>query len=280
MISDGNTQDFYQKALESLVLTKSALADVSVFWTLFVSGSAATDGKVWFWLKSFRGLYILHLLVLSGSQVEGLLRLLRGVYAKCLAIFSLNPSNNKNLVYGLKLLLTWFLWLFASATGWSAPITRASVLSALSIWLVRPRFIYLAVGAFLAQWIFFESHRSALGFYLSWVAYLFVVLLGFFKLPKWVAAAFISGALFVVVEVFCFQNPFQIQDFLLCLLANVVFCLVFDWVFMPIASWLILGSLVLALFKSTCAPCGEFLAFWTQPLGEALLVVIKWLMYT
>ncbi len=234
---------------------------------LFVAGKSFGDGA-WFWLNSFRNFYILHLLVLSGSQVDGISRLVRAVCG----------------AWGLRPLLTLTLVSFAAATGWSAPITRATLLGILSLWLLRWNTIYLLGIAFGLQFLVFSSHRAEMGFYLSWIAYLVVVIMAKMRVSRVASTLFVSGILFLVVDTGFFGNPFRLREFLLCLIANLVFCTIFELVFMPFAAVFIVVALLLTVGHMVFGPeilvGGNFLAVWSDPLARLLLVVLKWLMYT
>jgi general stress protein CsbA len=270
----------WQKAFLETVesLAPKSNDEVHRFWILFVSGDSYGDGA-WFWLTSFRHLYILHLLVLSGSQVESISRLFRALFnAVPLMGFALYRARI------LKPLLSLFLIGFASATAWSAPITRATILGVMSLWFLRWRWSQVLLVAFGLQWFLFEDHRNEIGFYLSWIAYLVVVLMGRLRASRDVATVLISGILFLVVDTGYFENPFTVGSFFVCIAANLIFCKAFDFAFMPIAAVFILLALVWSFVSVVLSPenllGGEFLALWTEPMTRALLVVLRWLMYT
>lgn len=267
----------FARALTSLTSGITGPPELARFWLLFAGGLQDSAGT-WFWLKTFRHFYILHMLVLSGTQVEALARFGRVLFQWTFS--GQEPRDWARHVGCLQFGVSGICLAFAAATQWSAPITRATLVSVLALWFPRLAFWPLACFAGLLQWLLFAHHRGELGFYLSWIAYLVVVASAQFRVPSWQRALLVSAILFVIVDTVCLQNPFQIRAFLLCLAANVVVGWVLEKVFLPFATIMIVLALFLAVGNLTLPLGGEFLALWTMPLVEALLVVLKTLMYT
>jgi hypothetical protein len=118
-------------------------------------------------MRDFQQVGILHLLVISGSQVEHVVRGLRLGATGCLA----GSSSNRG-VQGL-LGRAWIaggLFLFGMATAWPPPLTRALLVSLLMLALPRVSWgVVFAVG-FVLHLILFPSHARSVGFFLSWLA--------------------------------------------------------------------------------------------------------------
>jgi hypothetical protein len=87
-----------------------------------------------------------------------------------------------------------------------------------------------------------------------------------------------------VVDTGYFGHEFRVRDFLICLAANLLFCGIFNFAFMPLAAVFIVVALVQTMLAAIFGPIflggGDFLALWTEPMAKALLVVVRWLMYT
>jgi len=274
-------QEAFARAVDALAPRDSA--EITRFWNLFITGRAAGEGA-WFWLQSFRRLYILHLLVLSGSQVEALMRLGRGLYTGLEGCAGLGGAARTRACC-LRLGLSALVLAFAAATGWSAPITRAALLGVGGLWLLRWGPLSLAALVFVLQWSLFAFQREELGFYLSWIAYLVVLLMQELRCSRAGSTLLVSSLLYGILEVWHFENPFQIRAFCVCLAANLIFGVLFERVLMPLAAFYIMAALLGALSFVTLASMpleagGDFLALWSVPSTKALLVVLKWLMYT
>lgn len=274
----------WQNHFQHVVETLSPQGDPLVhrFWMLFIGGASYGEGS-WFWLHSFKQLHILHLLVLSGSQVEGVSKWVRSVVGWFLNVLPLSAGLANAHALFLRVFLSSVLLGFGFATGWSAPIARATILSFLGMWLVRVAKFELLLAGFFIHWGIFDEHREQMGFYLSWISYLAVIVAGEWKVSKYLAILLVSGVLYWLVDVLYFERPFHVMALLQCLAANLFFCAIFDWVLMPLGAVMILFCLVLtalSYWNLECPACGDFLALWTRPLGEALLVVLKRLMYT
>ena len=276
--------DQWQKSFAQIVesLAPSGSDEVSRFWVLFVTGKSFGPGS-WFWHQSFRHLYILHLLVLSGSQVEALSKLVRLIFNQAAMWLGAGGLVATRAAW-LRPCLTAVLLGFAAATEWSAPITRATLIAVAGLWTVRWNPLFLMALAFVFQWLVFSEHQEQIGFYLSWIAYLVVVLMANLRVGRLASTAMVSTVLFLVVDTGYFDNPFSWRALTICVAANLLFCGIFDLAFMPLAAVFIAMALVLATLGLAFGPkflgTGDFLALWTEPMVEALLVVLKWLMYT
>ena len=116
-------------------------------------------------MRDFQQVGILHLLVISGSQVEHVVRGLR------LGATSLAASSRRDVRSLLgRAWIAGGLFLFGMATEWPPPLTRALLVSLLMLALPRVSWgVVFAVG-FVLHLTLFPSHAHSVGFLLSWLA--------------------------------------------------------------------------------------------------------------
>jgi hypothetical protein len=136
------------------------------FWQMLATGRF--PGSV-DWVDDFRALGLIHVLVLSGSQVSLLQSCARAVSAALLRGQSIRVRRWGSHGAVLALLLA-----YSGATGWEAPIARATCLALLGIALPRWRLGLLWVLAFVLQSLACPEHLLKAGIYLSWGAFLSV----------------------------------------------------------------------------------------------------------
>ena len=273
--------DFYSyisgQYLENVtILFESFSFESKSFWTLFISGQWNPGAGTWY--EMFSKLYILHLMVMSGTQVGALDTVVRK------AFWFVVPYRYHLRVHPVeKYIRSFFLLNFVIVSGVSPPILRGALVTGLRV--AMPRLIpsYALVAALLIQTLFFSSHLMSLGFYLSWLAFLILFISRELKLKSYLLSVVVSSVIFVLVEVFVFDNALSFQMLMLCVLANVIFCDFFEYALVPLAGWMIFVSIVSAYLLFFChilGPIGKFLALWGDPLVKLLLVAIKKLMYT
>lgn len=157
-----------------------------VFWSSLVWGrrdpswSAAPELT-----QLFFDLGMIHILVLSGSQVGSFMKvhqLLVGALLKCCG--ASRASFGAKLGIGAGWVLTAaYVW----ATGASAPLVRAFAVQSVSALAGPERPLRTIALSFVLHLVLFPSHWGTLSFALSWGAFLILVLLAHLKLSRLMA---------------------------------------------------------------------------------------------
>ncbi|MBS1984569.1 MAG: ComEC/Rec2 family competence protein [Bdellovibrionales bacterium] len=226
--------------------------------------------------RDFRTLGVVHLLVLSGSQVQELASASR----RMLLCFLPRHWGEELKSLLCCLFLVGGLVTFASAAFWPPPLTRAAF-----VLLVRwafPRWseVLVWVGALGLQVAIFPQHLGALGFYLSWGASLTLAVARVFR---W---GFVLRATVVTVLCECLAVTLLGTNFptwrqsLLAVLSNIGIGWLFEALLMPLSGWALAGSWAMALaellgLRSGSAVLRGVRSCWA-PLaeGSALLVLV------
>lgn len=203
-------------------------------WSLLSLGLYGPYSKDLMNLFSILGL--MHVLVLSGSQVQSYQKVLNrlSIFLGTGLIFRFTASGALGLV--------------SAASNWPAPLTRATLGALCLLWFPRLRFGFFCVFVLVSQIVFFPHHLKALGFYLSWFCWAFLI---------WAERHFSSRLLALLVVNLCCQilvlvllrqalPPFSML--VLWVLAGCLAVILFDVVVFPAVGCLYLLVLLLCLF--------------------------------
>ncbi len=229
------------------------------------------------WLSDFRNLGVLHLLVLSGSQVSYFGTAIRktiNLICRCLAI---EPTLLRGGVLSAGYLL------FGGATGWEPPLTRAILLGLGQVFLPRLSFVWsLALSLFL-QMALFPHHLLTLGFYLSWFSFLCLMLVQMSGIGKFFTCVWVSLFCQLIVSL-VLQRFLDPMSWVLLILSNIVLGFFFEELVMPIVGWALLTALILLCLQDIAAPAANiFVRDTWAPLfhsvAHLVLVVMQTLMY-
>ncbi|MEO5668996.1 MAG: ComEC/Rec2 family competence protein [Bdellovibrionota bacterium] len=171
-----------------------------VFWSALVWGrvdpSCRDKAEI---SRLFFGLGMIHVLVLSGSQVGSFMRIHDLVLGLFLKVFRLSRSSA--LAY-VGVVLSWAsLAVYVAATGASAPLVRAFIVLAVSECGVVKGVLSKIALSFVLHVVLFPQHSGTLSFVLSWGAFLLLVMLSEFGIPRFVGLAVlcISCQLLVII---------------------------------------------------------------------------------
>ena len=128
MIFDFSYSELILNTLRSCHLSAPALS----FWKLLVSG---TYGPYSYnWVQVFSEIFALHLLVLSGSQAQGLASFWK---------YFLLPLPETLRAGFFRILFSLNFWIWLDAISWPAPLTRAFFVLMLRVWMPRVSFVPL-----------------------------------------------------------------------------------------------------------------------------------------
>ena len=194
------------------------------------------------WLLSFRELGVLHLLVLSGSQIQFLGHFVRGLAAKGLGVLGFRAQHLA--LCGLVIVA---VFVYCASTAWQAPLVRAAILTTWALVIPRLRTLSLCVLSLLAQVLLFPSHVFQLGFYLSWMAYLIL------KICAQAGKGRVWASL--IVTILC--------QFAMIWMKGLEMMPLRSWFVAVSANW-VLGSLFEGLVMPLCGLVGA-LAFFLSP---------------
>lgn len=137
----------------------------TVLRRLLLLASIGESGPHAFFLsEEFRSLGVLHLLVLSGTQVQRLAASLRWL------LLALSRSWGHAREVAVAALEGAALIVFASAVGWSPPLARATLMELLSLAFPRFRRDGIFLASLALHVALFPEHVGGLSFHLSWFA--------------------------------------------------------------------------------------------------------------
>lgn len=190
------------------------------------------------WIEQFRGLACLHLLVLSGSQVQGLAQQLGRFH-------SLMGSNLvRTRMWSKYVFVSAVLLFYAQSVQWSPPIVRATFCFLLSSFPLRIGSYWVLGGAFMAHGVLFPSHLAQISTYLSWISYLILQMCAELNLSRMRSQVVATTLCLILTQVFFFRTHFSIGYFLTALVANIFLAFVFDFFIQWILSLAVALSLV------------------------------------
>jgi len=215
-----------------------------VFWSSLVwgrtvsGGSAATDVS-----RLFFELGMIHVLVLSGSQVASYFRLHDIVLGLSLRALGVSRSS---LAARIGIFLSWLsLAIYVVATGTSAPLVRSFVVLAVSeSGILRKTFEKILLSLVLHIGLF-PQHLGTLSFVLSWGAFLLLVLMAEFGVPRLAGLAILclSSHLLVVFV----KGAEGVESLgIKALLANLALVPLFEGIVFPMGSLLAFAAIAMS----------------------------------
>lgn len=235
-------------------------------------------------VEAFSSVFLLHILVISGSQVSGLLM----PVSRFLSLFQYWVSLRWLRV--LDVVFTSFLGvLFLGWVGATAPLTRA-VLFGVALRILGPQrspqalMLSLGVHGALMDW---GSHMQR-SFYLSWLAFLFVWIWGRIRLSHHFSLArsdfgrslCVSLSMLVVVLSLGMEVP-DLRWAWVWLPFSVLFLWMFDLLALPLMGWSIFFTLAAVLLGFETIPnwLVELWAYSCEALFAGLLGLLKGFCY-
>lgn len=228
----------------------------------------------------FKGLGILHLLVLSGSQVSHFRRPLR-LLERC--IWGPQWQSSRSTEMSRRIFAFFSLCLYGSCVGWPAPLTRALVLESLRISFPRFSALKLCVLAFGLQLGLWPGHGLEMGFYLSWLSFLMLGILQYSlrqESLRLLAMSVFSQLFWIVIDPTSFRgysNAFR------CIGANLGVAYLFENFLSPLLGFVLALVVCLALVPIMAKPGGWGLLVFLPALrggGTLILVAVRAFMYT
>lgn len=227
--------------------------------------------------RDFKNLGILHLLVLSGSQVGHFCRPLRFIDRWLWGAHWQSHGFSKQL---RRLFFVFALGFYGFCVGWPAPLTRALIFEAMRSYFPHLGSLRLCVLVLLLHGLVWPLHLGEMSFYLSWLSFsMLLALRSFFKseLLTLVLMSVLSQILwlFLVPKISGTAGAF-----LLSLAANVCLGWIFDHLYLPLLGVV----LALAFYFTLVSVEGERLLGLLMPSLEGasrlILVATRAFMYT
>lgn len=233
--------------------------------------------------KSFTHLGILHLLVLSGSQVShysyALNRVL-GLLRRLVRVKS--TSLESSLYYRIAMLLGFVA--FGNMVTWAPPVTRAIFLFLVTLVMPRWHVCGQMLMALILQTIIFPEHLGSLGFYLSWMSFFFLVFFdhiqvkGIFRLL--LLCVFCQG---IVIWVKDLPWPSG-ETWLVYIFSNLLIGFLFDRFLFPLSGWVLAFCFTSVFFDFFVIKDLWDTVFWVivklfEAVAMVSLVVIEGIQY-
>ena len=252
---------FKLRGILAALLNAEQHPSIARFFTLLILGDYGPYAKGW--IEPFRHLQLLHLLVLSGSQVQQFRRVAGRLLAPFIRSLIANPQGRRRAFDGVVGLLILF---YGFATHWPAPLNRAIIFFLLGLVFPRWNLSVLVVASLAAHLVLFPADAATLSFYLSWTSFLVILFLG-------ERAHFIPMQMFLCVFMFFVLCGFGVTQlgqlatarFFWGVLLSGVMVAVFDAALMPFAALLLCFAMGLVLI-----PGG-----WAQAAGAYLGVLFE-----
>lgn len=234
---------YWKNIVEQLLLTCEIEASRE-FWHLLGTGQVFqySIGKEIF--DSFKDVGLLHLLVLSGSQVGILVRvsrgMLRGVFRHAWMASAKGRLFER---LGISSILVFYL----CGTGFSPPLLRASMMHEVNTagaFALKEEKVLLA---FLFHAILFPGQFMGDSFVLSWGAFLLLIIFSRLNLSSWQLQLLLSVSCHLfVIELKDLPFP-SLLMWMKILCANLLFISIFDWIIFPCVAILLVFSILLSL---------------------------------
>ncbi len=214
-------------------------------WSLLGTGNFDSFSQSNEVVQLFKTIGLLHLLVLSGSQVGVLASLYRAILR---SLPFLSKFRNTNFYLAESLGRRLLMISYVGGTGFSAPLTRAALAyeAQESTYSLRKWGIVLAV--FCIHALVFPGQTGQLSFVLSWASFLMLLVLNKYDLPRWVATGILSilcHSLIVVLKDLDMPTPVLWGKILV---SNVVLAWPFNRIIFPMVAFLVLGAIFLSFF--------------------------------
>ncbi len=240
---------------------------------LFLLAAAGLHGPhSWNITQDFRYLGILHLLVLSGSQISHFRAVIDRLFG-FLAYRKASPLYPYIRFLGLS---TGLLFI-GHAFTWPAPITRAIICEIFRAIFPHFRLDLALFFCLLIQAILFSHQLQQWSFFLSWFAYLTLQLAPQLGLKKELIKSLFTTLITQIVCLFLFSDqsstnwPVQIAW---GLVANLIMGIIFEFALMPIIGWIWLWAIA-----GISPPGAVFLADAMSAVCRVILVVTNGFMY-
>jgi predicted membrane metal-binding protein len=206
--------------------------------------------------RLFMDLGLIHLLVLSGSQIQHFLKTLMFLPALCQKKYRISKSAWfwKGVVFLIFGLIGFYVW----DVGLPPPLLRAFLVGVcrelLGSW-ARQRTLYLALAL---QGFIFPEHLSDLSFYLSWTAYLCLLLFARIRLSPLFSLCCLNIICQASVVLLKSQPNPSFSNWFFWSVGNMIAIPLFEAVLFPIGASLLFLSFIR---MSILSPLGWEVAF-------------------
>lgn|GEM_PF-6079202 len=192
------------------------------------------------WVREFRELGVLHLLVLSGSQVSYLRSSLERLFG---AVLRRVGGGGWEAGHLLRIGVGGTLVAYGFEAGWSPPLARAVFLALWDMAWPRGRTFYKCSLTLVSQGLVFPETCGSLSFLLSWTCFLWL------QLSRWMPTRWGQG---LFVALLCpawaawilADPPSGVSGALRLVAANAVLGMVFERFVMPLTGLLLALSFV------------------------------------
>lgn len=264
--------DFKHSLLAFFGLLKNPLASrFLALLSLGQYGTYAADLQ-----RNFMDLGLLHILVLSGSQISSFIRVTQWFTADRFHGFSLRLVT---------VLMSLSLLILGTATQWPAPLARAIFSALLLLWFPRLLPVLAISLTLILQLTLFPSHALKVGFYLSWICWLSLRLSRHFIPHPLSRAIVLTTACQIWALCFCELPLPPLQNFLVWIVSGCFWGIIFDvWVF-PMIGILYLLALLGCGMKpifhvNLMEEAMPAMALFLNALSKGILVALHSFMYT
>lgn len=234
---------FGQALQQNFSLVFSGLEDVKArgFFLLLFSGQYGYHSHNF--VELFKRLSLLHLLVLSGSQLGHLERNMS-------FLTSLIPGlRGPSFRVGQRALLCVVLVSFVLFAKSSPPLVRAFSMALLSLGIPRLRLeLKLGLGLFF-HLIFFPSHALTASFYLSWCCFLALLWVESLDVPAWLRMAILVLAAQIFLSLILGVGLGTPRGLVQAIFSNIFWVLIFERLLFPLGSLLFIVYLAVALLS-------------------------------
>lgn len=223
------------------------------------------------------GLGIVHLLVLSGSQISVLATVLRGAIRLFLRPFQRLGKTSVYTWGKIELvILVLLLAVYVKEAQFPAPLVRAFLCQFLVWVLPFQNTLRRLLWAFVLHILFFQGFEIGISFALSWIAYVLLIWAQQQRLNRHVATLLVSFLCQCVVVVILRQEQPTFQQWILILLMNLLMIPVFEAVIFPLVAVSLLVSLTLYAFQEVGLLRGliESLFELLMPIFKCVVVVL------
>lgn len=229
--------------------------EVRAFWTLLLVGR--TEDSSSSLMQLFLASGLIHLLVLSGSQIEhfrNMLLLASGVLGRFAGL-----SRASTFFFVARLCVTSILVFYVWDVGEPAPLVRALLLRlCLEVWGEGLSQTFKIFFAGLAHVGLYPEHLESTSFYLSWTAYVLLLAMGRLGLRAYVML-FVMSVVCQWAVCFLKEDPAPTLDLLLLTASmNVLMIPLFERVLFPLGASLLFWSLPVMLLSQ----CGFAQSTW------------------
>jgi len=234
-------QGMFYESLNS-VLGSAGSEQVRAFWSLLLVGESAS-ASAWGLGRLFMHTGLIHLLVLSGSQIEHFRNLLifpLGIFGKLLGV-SRSHVVWRMAKWGVLGVLFFYVW----DVGEGAPLVRAVLLRlVIDLGFQEQRREWGVAFVGVLHMLCFPEHLQSLSFYLSWVAYLSLLVLGRFKMSTMTLLVVMSLVCQFVVSFLKASALPSWEYLILSCCVNVLMIPLFEKLIFPMGASLLLFALI------------------------------------